>query len=63
MPYTKEQLDRASKLAMKGLKPPSGFVISAWHGLHEREFVPVKKTLTDKKRDELKVVKTKGGMK
>ena len=62
MGYTKEELERASRIASEGLKLPSGWLITAlrnWSG----KFIPNKKRLSDKDKEKLqKTVKKKGGM-
>ena len=62
MGYTKEELERASKLAARGLKLPSGWMIQAIRNLGGK-FTPLKKKLSDKDREKLqKTAKKKGGM-
>lgn len=59
---TAEQIKRASKLAMKGVRLMSGDVIQAMRNANynDKEFIP----LADKKKLDLqKPIKEKGGMK
>ena len=62
MGYTKEELKRASALAARGLKLPSGWVIQAIRNLGGK-FTPLKKKLSDKEREKLQKPVKKAKMK
>ena len=65
MTYSREALDRASALALKGFKLFDGTTIVAMRASNyaDKEFVPVRELHTDKERGELKKIVKKGGMK
>ncbi len=49
MKYTKQQLDRATKLAEKNRVPLSGLMIQAYRALENAGFTPNKKRLEEEK--------------
>lgn len=62
MAFSKDELKKASELAMKGFKMPDGTTIIAmrYANRNDKEFKP----LADKKKPDLqKPIKKKGGMK